>query len=198
MTIFRHRMTGPAPAGDVWNVTMHSYGTVTASAAHDAWLQFLSSFIGGVVEPLWSTQTQATEAITDELSGITGQNVSQTRSSLSYKGTGTGTQLPQRAAAVIGLRTALPTRAGRGRFYLPAPDSSNLATDGEMTTATATALAAGASSALATFGITLTPVIFHRKTLTWDKVVSVTVSPVLGSQRRRTNKVPADYASSSI
>lgn len=198
MTIFRHRMTGPGPAGDVWNITMHSYGTTTASAAHDAWLQFLTSFIGGVVEPLWSTQTQATEAITDELSGVNGRNVSQIRSSLAYKGTGAGMQLPQRAAAVIGLRTALPTRAGRGRFYLPAPDSSNMAADGEMTSAAATALAAGASSALATFGVTLTPVIFHRKTLTWDKITTVTVAQVLGSQRRRTNKVPPDYATSPI
>jgi hypothetical protein len=177
---------------------MHSFGTVGVSAAHAAWNTFLSAVIGTLFEPLWSTQMQATESVTDQLSDITGRNVAQERTTLTYKGTGTGLQLPQRAAVVVGLRTSQPTRSGRGRMYLPAPDSTHLQADGSLLTTDAANIADAVSAALATFSQTVTPGIYHRSTMTITQILQVTVGQVLGTQRRRTNKVPADYAVSPV
>lgn len=203
MPIFRHRVTGPGPAGDVWSTGLFSSGSASLGTAHDAWDDFVSSFIGSDMAGLWPTETQATETITDQLDAAGHHNVAQARTSVTYKGTGTGLQLPQRAAVVIGLRTALPTRSGRGRMYVPAPDSSSLTADGILSSTVADALAGDAATALETMTAIVQVVIAHRDPVTkgisgTTPVTYVTVGQVLGSQRRRTNKVPPNYQSADL
>lgn len=198
MATFRNRVTGPGPAGDIWSCTVHTFGTVSGTTAHAAWNTFLSSVLGTLMEPLWSTETQATESITDQLSDITGKNEAQWRTTLDYKGTGSGLQLPQRSSVVIGLRTSVPTRSGRGRIYLPAPDSTNLTSDGLLSSTVAGNIADAVADALDTLGDVVTPGIYHRETRTITQILQVTVGQVLGTQRRRTNKVPPNYAVATV
>lgn len=203
MPIYRHRVTGPGPAGDIWTTGLYSDGSATIDTAHTAWDQFVAAFIGSDMATIWSTEMQATTTITDQLDGDGRHNVAQRRSSITYKGTGTGLQLPQRSAVVVGLRTALPTRSGRGRMYVPAPDSSSLVADGLLSTTVATNIAGWAATALETMTGIVQVVIAHRDPVTkgissTTPVTSVTVGQVLGTQRRRTNKVPANYQSADL
>lgn len=198
MTIYRHTVSGPGPAGDIWIVTAHSSGDGTISAAHTAWLNVLTAFIGGTLEAMWSTEQQATEATTTSLSATTGLNVGQTRSALTYKGTGSGLTLPQRSSVVVGVRTSLANRSGRGRMYFPAPDSSHITDEGVLASADQTSLANSMASALSAQSAASLFGVYHRETLNITPITQVTVGKVLGSQRRRTNKVAPSYASADV
>lgn len=198
MTVFRHRVTGPGPAGDVWTNTIYSQSSSSLTAVHTAFLQWTADFYGTTMQPLWSTQMEATNAVTDQLDPTTWKNAAQISSAITVKGTGSGLQLPQRAAVVVGLRTALPTRSGRGRIFVPAPDSSHLDPDGTLAAAARITIASGMSAAIATFNGTSQVGVAHKATKTLTSVNSVTVGQVVGVQRRRTNKVANDYQSAAI
>lgn len=198
MTVFRHRVTGPGSAGDIWVCTMHSSSANTLASVHTAWTTLINTFHTGTMNALWPTSHSATETITDQLDPLTGKNVAQTSSTISQVGTGAGGTPSPRASVVLGLRTALPTRSGRGRMYYPSPDDSHYASTGLLVAADAATISNGFGAALTTFKATSTPVIFHRKTLTFDVVLTVTVGVITGSQRRRTNKDNPNYQSHTI
>lgn len=202
MTIFRHRITGPGPAGDIWVTGLFSSGTASIDTAHSAWHTASDSFFVGTMVPLWSTQLEASELITDELDAAGRHNVAQRRSTITYKGTGAGAQLEQRQAVVCGLRTATPTRAGRGRMFVPAPAGDSLVANGLLSTIVADNISSDLATALGTMSQIVQVVIFHRPpapaVTSSTPVTSVTVGQVLGTQRRRTNKVPADYQENAL
>lgn len=197
MTVFRHRVTGPGPAGDIWVSTLHSSSSQSITTVHAAWQQLVQSF-GTVLATFWSPVQQATEVVTDELDAAGKHNVAQARSAVAIAGTGAGNPLDQRACVVVGLRTAVPTRAGRGRMYWPAPDDANLDSDGLLLAATASNISAEMATDLATMAGTAQPVIYHRALNTFTPISTVTVSLVVGTQRRRTNKVPPSYQTSQV
>lgn len=177
---------------------MHSSGPATLAAAHSAWQTAVSQFITAVLGTYWAVDQQCTALQTDQLDPATGRNVAQANSAVSYKGTGAGNPIDPRSCVVTGLRTALPTRSGRGRMYWPAVQDSSLSPTGLILSSVATAIANGWSSALNTMATTSQPVIYHPLTRTTTAVTSVTVGQVLGTQRRRTNKIPPGYASSPL
>lgn len=197
MTLYRGRITGPGSAGDIWVTTLHMSSGSDLSAVSTAFNTFVGGF-GTDITPMWSTETQISEVIVDQLDASGRHNVAQTRNSVTIKGTGSGNALDPRTAVVIGLRTAIPTRAGRGRMYWPAPDDSHLTTTGLLASADADTLADGMAGELSTLAGTATPVIFHRALGTFTAITSVTVGQVLGTQRRRTNKVAANYQSANL
>lgn len=198
MATFRHKLSGPLPSGDVWNCTLHSTSSQTLASVHLAFGTFVQNLMNNTVKPLWPTAMSCTGIETDQLDPITGKNLGQELSAVSYVGTGAGAVLPQRATVVIGLRTTLPTRAGRGRFSLPAPDATHLSNEGGLAAATATALATGVATVINGMSGTATIGIYSRKEKTVTPVIAVTVGQVFGSQRRRTNKVPEDYAQADV
>lgn len=198
MTVYRHRASGPGPAGDIWIVTMHSSGSATLSSAHAAWQAAVNSFITSGLGPHWPTAQQVTGLQTDQLDPSTGKNVAQATSAVTYKGTGGGAAIDQRSSVVTGLRTTVPTRAGRGRMYWPPVQDTDLTATGLIASAVATSVASSLASALTTMATTSVPVIYHRPTRTTTTITAVTVGQVLGTQRRRTNKVAPSYASASV
>ena len=198
MTIYRHRVTGPGSAGDIWVSTLHSSSANTLASVHTAWTTFVNSFCSGTMNAMWNTHMSATETITDQLDPVTGKNVAQSISSITQVGTGAGGTPSPRVCIVVGLRTALPTRAGRGRMYWPAPDDGHFATTGKFVDADCTTIATGFATALTTFKATATPVVFHRSHLTFDTITNVTVGDIPGTQRRRTNKDTQVYATHTV
>lgn len=199
MTIYRHTASGPGTAGDIWTVTMHSSSSASLTAAHSAWQTAVTGFWDSAsAGAYWSTLTQVTDLETDQLDPTTGRNVAQARSAVTLKGTDTGQVLPPRVAMVTGLRTALPTRSGRGRMYWPAPTDSFLTTSGLLLSTTATAVAGFWATELGNMATTSPPVILHRASMDTTPITSVTVGVVLDTQRRRTNKVAPSYASASL
>lgn len=182
----------------MWIFSFHSVSAQTLGPVHQAAVQWANDFLGTTMAPLWPTQTQCTGVETDELNPANGRNSAQDRTTIDIKGTGTGLQLPQRGAVVVGLRTALPTRAGRGRFYVPIVDSTHLTADGDLASADAFSIAQGCAQAFTTFSGTAAPVVYHRATFSFTDVTAVTVGVVFGSQRRRTNKVANAYTREPI
>lgn len=180
-------------------------GAIQTIAA--AWTAFLTSMWGGHYGGMLTVDQQLTQATVDALDPTTGKNTAQVITALGLKGAlAAEPTTPQRAAVVFGLRTILPTRAGRGRMFWPGPAGSLLTVSGELASADVTALASQLAGALTTFNGTATAVVYHRAnpkasppTLpSSTPVSSVTVGVVLGTQRRRTNKVAASYASAAV
>nr|CRY95868.1 hypothetical protein [uncultured prokaryote] len=177
---------------------MHTESSSVLADVDTAFQAFALAFVGGSMAALWSTETQCTGVQTTQLDPVSGKNVAQINTTVNYKGTGSGNALPQRASLVLGLRTDTPTRAGRGRFSMPACDTSQLTATGQFASATAQTLATSLAGDLNTLGATTQAVIYHRATKTFTPVTVVTVGQTLGSQRRRTNKVPENYAYATI
>lgn len=198
MTFYRHLMAGPNPAGDVWNATLHTNSAQTLAAVHAQFVTSITTFWGAATEALFPSNEQVTTLTTTQLDPVTGRNVAQVSTAVSFKGTAGAISLPQRSAVVVGLRTALPTRAGRGRLYLPAVAPGATDAAGNLLTATATTIATN-FAAFCTGMTTIAPVnIYHAATKTGTVVTSVTVSTVMGSQRRRTNKLLPNYQSHTV
>jgi hypothetical protein len=130
MTFFRHTASGPGAAGDIWVTTMHSSGSGTVAATHTAWQTFVTSWMSGGYGAMIPNDTSITDLRTDQLDSISGKNNAQTKSGVSLVGTGAGATQSPRDALIVGLRTALPTRSGRGRMFWPAIDATHMTATG--------------------------------------------------------------------
>lgn len=122
-------------------------------------------------------------------------------------GTSAGAPMPSQIALVATLRTNLASKAGHGRWYLPAPSASNLATAGGVWAATFMTAVGTALTALGTaLGSTGTLQVFHRNG-TKSGLPALSLTPVIvpcdasnkpAVQRRRGDKlVPTRTAWSS-
>lgn len=198
MTIYRHRVSGPGAAGDVWTTTLHSSGAGSLATVHTAWTTLVNGFLSTTLNAIWPDDQRATEVVTDQLDAVTGKNVAQARGTISQVGTNVGGTISQRSCIVIGLRTAVPTRSGRGRMYWPPPAAGHLDNAGNLLSATASTISTAFASRLNTFKATSTPIIYHRPSKTFDTVTTVTVGVVLGTQVRRTNRVFNAYNSATV
>lgn len=200
MTFFRHTASGPGAAGDIWVTTMNTTGSGTLAATHTAWSTFVSAVMAGGLAAILPNDTSITDLRTDQLDSITGKNNAQTKSGVALVGTGAGATLSPRDALVVGLRSALPTRMGRGRMFWPAPDASHLTSTGLIVGADATTLANAFGNAMTTLKATTLPIVLHRKIhpLTYEVVTYVTIGTILGTQRRRSNKVTQSFATKTI
>lgn len=212
MAFFRHRVSGPGSAGDMWTSTMHSSGAGALATVHAAWQTLVTGFITSTLGPMWPNEVGATSVTTDQLDANGLHNVAQLSSAISGAGSGAGSTLSPRSCLVIGLRTAVPTRAGRGRMYWPAPDGSHTLGSGNLNSVDAAALSTAFASRLTTFKAVSQPVILHRghdaglidgileplEPSTSDNITTVTIGVILGTQRRRTNRVQNAYSGSTI
>jgi hypothetical protein len=116
-------------------------------------------------------------------------------------GTSSSQSLPPHVSEVFTIRTALATRYGRGRIYLPCMAENALAADGgTMLAAAQTALQGGLNLLMSAIHGTITLLILHRlgggsgarAPLSTDPVISADVADGFVTQRRRADKrVPA-------
>lgn len=198
MTYYRHVMSGPNPGGDIWNAGVHSNSAQSITAVHGQFVTSITSFWAAAVEALFPAGERVTQLQTNQLDPVTGKNVAQANTTVSFVGTGAGSAMPPRVCTVISLRTALPTKSGRGRLYLPAPIASACDANGQLTAANATLLATN-FAAFVTGMTTIAPiVVYHQATKSGTVVTSVAVGTVLGTQRRRTNKIVSSYSSHAV
>jgi hypothetical protein len=198
MAIYRHRVFGPGSAGDVWVSTLHTQGAADYFDAHFAFGAFIQNAVNPNLKDMWAPTTKITGTVTDELDPITWQNLRQLTGNPAITGTSAGNAPSPRACLVIGLRTALPTRAGRGRMFFPSPSGDHYAATGKFVTADCAQIAADFAAALTTLKATITPVIAHRSSKTWTPITRVTIGDIPGTQRRRTNKDTNTYSASGV
>lgn len=198
MPLYRHRVTGPGPAGDVWVSTLHSAGLASLVDAHEAFREFCNVGIGTTLKTFWPVNTKATTIITDQLDEFTLKNVAQQSDVNNIVGTSVGKAVSQRDCLVVGMRTPLPTRAGRGRMFLPSPSADHYNATGEFIDAELTTLANDFANGLAAMRAVIQPVLLHRADRTTTPITRVTIGNIPGMQRRRTNKVTQTYAGQGV
>jgi hypothetical protein len=205
MTFYRLTARGHLPQGEIFTFTLHCQnigGTIAGAAA--AWHTALGLLWNGVATPadsikqLVSTTIGIDVSVADALDPLTGKNDAQITTAETLVGTSAADPLVNQDAVVVSLRTAKATKAGRGRFYLPpyGEDETTagvlLATPRGQTTTAAQKMIQSLNGAGYTVGV------FHRNTITIDPVVSVDVSNVVGTQRRRRNKIVPVRSSANV
>lgn len=192
MAIYIHITFGTFVTGDTWQTSMHSSSANAIGPVQTAWNTAVNNFLSGTVQAMWPTDVECTGTKTYSLDPVTGKYTALAANSLAITGTGAGKPLDPRACILTSFRTALPQKKGRGRMYWPMLDSGHITANGRVVPADQATFNAGWKTALDTFNGTATPVIYHKKTLTFDAINGVWTSDVVATQRRRTNKdVPA-------
>jgi hypothetical protein len=199
MTVYRCTATGLTPQGETWvtGLWIEKIGG-TISDAGAAWHAAFDLLWLGAATPtdsikqLMHTTTTCTETVVNSLDASFRHNVEQVRTTETLAGTSTAENLPPQTSAVVSLRTALPTRRGRGRMYLPP-----MTADAEITTglidATSLAEISLAAKGMLESLITSTylPVVAHRDIASTTNLTACDVSNIFGTQRRRRNKLVA-------
>jgi len=190
VALFRHVLSGTYP-GESWTTTLHTTGNVALTAAQAAWESAVNAFWTGQLDALVHSAVVATEASTAEIDEATGKQMSRLAASLSLPGVATQGPLPPQVSVVLSLRTALATRAGRGRMYLPPYDKATVSQDGDMNATSQSATVTAANQffqSLISDG--LVPVIAHRNVpVTTTNITQFDVGSVYDTQRRRRNKL---------
>lgn len=199
MPIYKHTVVGPQAAGDQWTSGFYSdQDDANISNAHTAWTAAVEAIFGAdALGELYPTTTAVREVITYAIDPATGKATGVRRGSVNLNGTIAGGLQPSpRDCLVIGLRTSVPGQGGRGRMYLPAPALANLTATGLVSDATRTAAAAAIGLGVAEMVAGgMTPGLWKAGASTVLPFVSATVGQVLGTQRRRSNKIPNAYTS---
>jgi hypothetical protein len=203
MTFYRHLMTGPNPGGDVWNASVHSNSAQALAAVHSQFVTSITAFWSAATEAIFPAGERVTSLSTTQLDPTTGKNLARAESVVSFVGTGAGNAAPPRVAIVISLVTALPTRAGRGRLYLPAPALAQMDTNGALISGAQTLLSTNFAAFITAMHGIAPVVVYHGITnigganpqASGTEVISVKVGSILGTQRRRTNKQTNTYVS---
>ena len=195
MTLYRQTFTGTLPAGDQftfswWSSNSLSLGSTNANAV--TWLNNLMNGTGGApgIKGHMNTGVVFAEVKTASVDPVTHKNINQAITANADAGTVATASCPQDIAIVCSLRTLNASRSGRGRFYLPAPAATTLATDGTLLTATRDDYV---NSLLQAFTVAVgageSPIVFSRKTGGEVIISQFGVGTVLDVQRRRVNKV---------
>lgn len=133
-----------------------------------------------------------------ELDPATGKNLSKVETLETLVGTNTSECLPPQCSCVVSLRTALPTRAGRGRFYLPSFGVDQVL-NGRITASAVSSVKNAAQKFVQSLnGAGYTVVVYHRSTKSSDTVTHGDVGDVFDTQRRRRNKLIESRSTFSV
>jgi hypothetical protein len=191
---YRCTYRGVAVDGEEWNFTVHVQGAASNAAG-------VATIAGDAGTLLWNGAAPPADSITqlvptgvilsdvlvDELDGL-GKNLSQSSATLNHAGTNSSTELPMQCSVAVSLRTASPTRAGRGRSFLP-PYGVDTVVDGKLIGLVRTQTAAAAQGWIQHFSDNAYPVvIYHRGRNSGDVVNAIDVGDVFDTQRRRRNQ----------
>lgn len=205
MTEYRLTARGHLPQGEIFNFTLHcSNISGTLSGAGAAWHTALGLLWNGVASPADSIKQCIPASIgidasvVDALDALTGKNDAQLTTTETLVGTNATDPLVNQDAVVVSLRTAKATKAGRGRFYLP-PFGEDQTTAGLLLATPRGQVSVAAQKMVQSLnGAGYIVGVWHRRTLTQDAVVSVDVSNVVGTQRRRRNKIVPVRSSQTV
>jgi hypothetical protein len=197
MTVYLCLASGSFDNGDIWNTTLHveKIGGSTAGAAA-AWHTAFGILWNGNAAPaddikqFLFTGTTCDFTLVNELSPLTGKNVSQVVTGETLAGTSTADQMPQETSIVISKRTALPTKAGRGRMYIPGTTVDAQGSIGELGSGVADVVSLAAEHMMQSLNTaTYQCVVWHRDSLSTTNIIGLDVASLFRVQRRRQNKL---------
>jgi len=128
----------------------------------------------------------------------TGKQITRADGAVTDAGADTGESLPPQVALAVTLRTALATRAGRGRIYLPPFAVSQVVNSRMNATHKGTTLTAvkGMFDTLISDGHT--PVLYGRTAHTVTPITTLALGDVFDTQRRRRDAYAETYTSTAV
>jgi hypothetical protein len=128
----------------------------------------------------------------------TGKQIARADGAVTDAGADTGESLPPQVALAVTLRTALATRAGRGRIYLPPFAVSQVVNSRMNATNKGTTLTAvkGMFDTLISDGHT--PVLYGRTAHTVTPITTLALGDVFDTQRRRRDAYAETFTSTAV
>lgn len=208
MTNFLHKASGTSPSGQFWSFGLVTSGSISEAAAQSSWNTRVSAFFADTnVKALYKTTTILTLTSTSTASP-TFKQTTVTSNTVSVAGTATTQESPDQLSMTFTTISALRTRSGHGRLFLPAPVSAALTvnTGGQIAGANMTNIAAAATTwftGLVSDG--LQPQILTRKATlgglaanSLRPIVSGKVSNTLHIQKRRGDKRTVTYTAFTL
>lgn len=197
MALFRHTVKGVFPS-EQWTFGIHTTGSITVAAAQSAWVSAVDAFWSTELAAVYCDDVVIQAVSTAELNQPTGSQITRLETPVSHPGTNANPCLPFQCAPVVSLRTALATKAGRGRFYAPSPAVDQQAAGRLITTAQTALLNSTAAMFAALTGAGLTGVLYSRTAHTTQVITSTDVGDVIDTQRRRRNKLIENRISANV
>lgn len=204
MTLFYHRFTGACAAGDQFNYGWFANSTRSLAAAQTAAVAWNATLWNGATSGHgWKDHcvggTTMQNVTTVTIDQPTGKQLARTDTAQVINGVVVGGAMPADVALVVSLRTALPQRSGRGRFYLPQPSAAESTVTGRVISGLVTDLMAALAAAWAAYdSASDRPVIYGRKSRLTNNIVSYNVGDLFDTQRRRENKVSESRTSATM
>lgn len=198
MALYTNKYVGALPAGDVFNFGFWVNSPSTVDAVNSNALDWASDFWGnaptGPYAALCNAGTILETVTTYLIDPATGRATAIASRNIGVAGGAVANPLPQQCSVVCTLRTANPSRSGRGRMFLPAPASGVLSPTGELAVADQSIIVSALSTA---FSATMlanghTPVIWSRKLRLATNITQLGVGTIFDTQTRRTNKLTQD------
>lgn len=191
MAHYRLTAKGHLP-GETFNFGLHASGSAgDAGGAAAAWAAALTlMWTDGTdgVEGHYFTGVAIDVAHAAELNDLNGRQVDAADVDAELPGTSAGEMLPHEVSLCVSTRGAAANRKDRGRFYLPPPVVTDMAT-GLVGGAVCTRFANAAAILINSLqGAGFTPVILHPD-FTDTPITEVSVGNVWDVQRRRRNKL---------
>ena len=191
MALYQHRFFGHTAGGENWMFTWwadSARSLASAQAAAVTWINTLMSgaTAGNGLEDHMATTVGVDGVTTVEITSLTGHQVSREDTAVSRDGLSASGTLPNDVALVVSLRTATPTRAGRGRFFLPPMVLTDVAADGRVATDAITDLIASLTSAWTGYNSASdSPVVYSRSQRLSRNITSFDIGDLFDTQRGR-------------
>jgi hypothetical protein len=191
MALYQHRFFGHTAGGENWMFTWwadSARSLASAQAAAVTWVQTLlnGATAGNGLEDHMATTVGLDGVTTVEITALTGHQVSREDTVVSHDGVSASNTLPSDVALVVSLRTATPTRAGRGRFFLPPLTVADVAADGRVTTDAVADIVASLTAAFTGYNSASdNPVVYSRSQRLSRNITSFDVGDLFDTQRGR-------------
>lgn len=196
MPDYLHTASGTLANAFAWSITAKSVSAGTEAAVETAWAAGWAACFGlAAFKGEYATDVELTETSTSTASA-TWKQTTITRTSHALAGTA-AQSIAYQSSVVVTLRTALATKYGRGRWYLPPTAVGSLDTGGFVLSAAAQAnLVLGLNAGFAAWAGTVNLVILHRTAPLGGGVAALSTTPIVGAdlankfvvQKRRADK----------
>lgn len=196
MALYLHRFSGRCAAGDQFNYSWRVDSIRTIDAAHSAavvWNQTLwnGATAGNGYKDHCTADVAMNLVETSEFELLNGHLLRKRSTGQLIAGVAGGNALPADCCVVVSLRSELPRRSGRGRFYLPQPSAGSVTLDGRVAADLINDTLAALTAAWGAYNTGVDrPSIYSKSPVPIMRpIVSFNIPDSFGTQRRRENKV---------
>lgn len=195
MPVYRHKFSGVCAAGDEWSYQWYADSIRDIATAHSAavvWQQTVwnGATAGNGYKDHTAVNVLTSSVITAQINVSDGKQLARRETGLTIAGVAAGNSLPADVAVVVSLRSELPQRTGRGRFYMPQPAVSSVTADGKLQSDLVNDLEASLLAAWAAYNTGVDRPVIYSPTFTVTRpIISFNIPDLFATQRRRENKV---------